>query len=272
MNVNIASRSLCATLLVLLAACGNWFVDDSTVVQAKARAARPGTSFLEQAKIFDEAGDASVVKGQMGFASEMYFNAALNFDAAQRRQDVLRVQNKCHPPSEVDCQSIQNLIVAEWHDSHAATASAEAPRSLPSVVAVSPAPNPTFVLPPDIGQAGSPAAHSTTPSSNMRHVTSSDDRRQPPVACMVLRNSPARSGYVEFYNGCSFPVTYSFCAEQAGSPYDCRGERTGRGTDSLRPGASSEHFPGARMNWVACRGGPMDGVLAILAQGQARCE
>lgn len=272
MKPGFMDKALLVGLTALMTGCGNWLVDDSIVKQAEAKAARPGTSSREQGEIYESAGDASVRNGQLGFAADMYFNAANSFNAADLRRDVARVFEKCYPASQVSCRSIQELIIDEWHGT-AVASQGEPPRNRLDDVVMPP----TISFPgsagtPPVAVRGAQLPAQVSSSRQTTQVAGAPDRRKPPVACMVLRDSQARAGYVEFFNSCSFPVTYSFCTEKSGSPYDCRGERTGRGTDNLRAGATSEHFPAARMNWVACKGGPEDGVLAILDRGQARCE
>ncbi len=100
---------------ILLTGCGNLFVDESIINKAKKDASSPALSSRQKARIYEDAGDASQRNGQRGFAAEMYFDAANEYEARDGSgdADVLRVYSKC-TMSSVSCKSIKEFIIDEW--------------------------------------------------------------------------------------------------------------------------------------------------------------
>ncbi len=111
------SRSAVVVFLatILLNGCGNWFVDESIINKAKKDASRPGLSSREKARIYEEAGDATRRNGQGGFAADLYFDAANEYNGTDGSgdNDVLRVYDKCNKSNSA-CRSIKELIIDDW--------------------------------------------------------------------------------------------------------------------------------------------------------------
>jgi hypothetical protein len=90
--------------------------------------------------------------------------------------------------------------------------------------------------------------------------------------CISIRTN--QWGSRQFFNGCDFTVSISWCAEEQGSAFSCRGAKiNGQGLNFINPG--SEQPVGGkegRVHFVACRGGPSSGSYASVKEGIPECR
>lgn len=117
-GISMTSRALALVFAVLAAGCGNMFVDTGYLEQARKEAANPKLTAQQRGRIFEDAGDQSLMRGRGGFASEMYFEAALAYDvvgSSKGDSDVRRVYNKClggRLQTAAECQEIAEVMSA----------------------------------------------------------------------------------------------------------------------------------------------------------------
>ncbi|HOY33715.1 MAG TPA: hypothetical protein PLG32_01150 [Piscinibacter sp.] len=136
-RIPMALRALAVVLAVLAAGCGNMFVDTSYLELARKQAANPNLTEPQRGKIFEEAGDQSLIRGRGGFAAEMYFEAALAYDVSGSTQgdaDVRRVYGKClsgRLQTAAECQSIAD-VMSDWKAGRAEPAGRAGPAPGPS--------------------------------------------------------------------------------------------------------------------------------------------
>jgi hypothetical protein len=125
---------------------------------------------------------------------------------------------------------------------------AEEPMPLPSL-------RPTY--PPVQVPAPVPAKRPSAPAVNQ---------------CIAVRTN--QWGSRQFFNGCEFTVNISWCTEEQGNAFSCKGGRiNGEGLNFINPG-SEQGIGGkeGRVYFVACRGGASGGVYASMKDGIVGCR